>query len=48
LITGSKGVFDVRLGDELLFSKHQAGRFPDYSEIKARLVPLLGAGGGHG
>jgi selenoprotein W-related protein len=31
------GVFDVRLADETIFSRAQAGRFPDAAELK-RLV----------
>jgi predicted Rdx family selenoprotein len=34
---GSKGQYDV-LGDgELVFSKQQEGRFPDYSEVRELL-----------
>jgi len=36
-LRGKGGVFDVRLGGRLLFSKHQAGRFPDPKEIAAAL-----------
>ena len=45
LITGSKGVFDVRLNDDLLFSKHETGRFPNYAEIKSQLETLIGPPG---
>lgn len=37
LIPGSGGVFEVRVGDELVFSRKDAGRFPDAAELK-RLV----------
>jgi selenoprotein W-related protein len=37
LIKGSGGVFDVRLGNTLIFSKHQVGRFPETSEIAQKL-----------
>jgi selenoprotein W-related protein len=30
---GSKGVFDVSLDGELVFSKHKEGRFPEAGEI---------------
>lgn len=42
LITGGKGVFDVRLGDEMLFSKYEADRFPEYAEVRQKLVAILG------
>lgn len=34
LIPGTGGVFDVRLNDELLFSRTDAGRFPESKELK--------------
>ena len=37
LIRGDSGIFDIERDDELLFSKHQAGRFPEESEILALL-----------
>ena len=37
LIRGDGGVFDVTRDDELLFSKHDEGRFPEESEILALL-----------
>ena len=36
-IPGSKGQFDVLADGELLFSKRTEGRFPEESEILARL-----------
>lgn len=36
-IKGSGGVFEVVLDGQLLFSKKQAGRFPDTSEILDQL-----------
>ena len=33
LIEGSGGVFDVRVGGQLIFSKKVAGRFPEHAEI---------------
>jgi selenoprotein W-related protein len=33
LVKGSGGVFDVFEGDKLVFSKHEAGRFPEAAEV---------------
>jgi len=33
LLEGSGGVFDVTVDSNLIFSKHQEGRFPDNKEI---------------
>jgi len=33
LIAGAGGIFDVCLGDELVYSKHQTGRFPDEDAV---------------
>jgi len=33
LIRGDNGVFDVVADGDLVFSKHEAGRFPDDAEI---------------
>ena len=37
LVRGDHGVFDVEVDGTLVFSKHQAGRFPDPDEILAKL-----------
>ena len=37
VVPDSGGVFDVILGDCLVFSKHEAGRFP-YSKEIVRLI----------
>lgn len=37
LIEGDRGVFDVWIDDELVFSKHTEGRFPEISEITEKL-----------
>ncbi len=34
LVPGTGGVFDIRLNDELLFSRKEAGRFPEAKEVK--------------
>jgi selT/selW/selH-like putative selenoprotein len=36
-IPGSKGQFDVLRDGELIFSKHESGRFPEHDEILAAL-----------
>ena len=42
LVPGRGGVFDVRLGSELLFSQKEAGRFPEPRELKDLLRAKLG------
>ena len=42
LVPGRGGVFDVRLGAELLFSQKEAGRFPEPRELKDLLRAKLG------
>jgi selenoprotein W-related protein len=37
LIAGRGGIFDVELDGKLIFSKHEAGRFPEDSEILEQL-----------
>jgi selenoprotein W-related protein len=37
LIEGSGGVFDVTANGRLIFSKRQAGRFPETEEILGQL-----------
>lgn len=45
LVTGSKGVFDVVVDDELLFSKHATGRHARDGEVltlfRERVVPTV-------
>ena len=49
LVRGGGGVFDVTLGEELVFSKHGQDRFPETGEIlsilreKRVLSPASGA-----
>ena len=38
LIKGGNGVFDVRADDTLIFSKHEAGRFPEHDEVLSQLT----------
>jgi selT/selW/selH-like putative selenoprotein len=37
-IPGGKGQFDVLRDGELIFSKHESGRFPEHDEILAALA----------
>ena len=34
LVPGTGGVFDVRLDEELIYSRKEAGRFPESKELK--------------
>jgi selenoprotein W-related protein len=34
LVPGANGIFEVRLGDETVFSRRQQGRFPEAKELK--------------
>jgi hypothetical protein len=34
-------VFDVRIGDQMVFSKKQTGRFPQPGEVEEALAPRL-------
>jgi predicted Rdx family selenoprotein len=38
---GGKSQYDVLVDGELIFSKQQEGRFPEHSEIRAKL-PVTG------
>jgi len=42
LIPGSGGVFDVTLGDRLIYSKKETGRFPQPREVEKLLADFLG------
>ena len=33
LIEGGGGIFDVKKDGELIYSKHETGRFPEHDEI---------------
>ena len=37
LVAGGGGIFDVEADGELVFSKHQVGRFPEDEEVLAKL-----------
>ena len=38
LVQSWGGVFEVRVNGDLVFSKKQAGRFPDFAEIREHLA----------
>ncbi|MDA8021218.1 MAG: Rdx family protein [Thermoanaerobaculia bacterium] len=42
LVKGKNGVFEVSLGDSLLFSKKSLGRFPEDGEVEKLLAEALG------
>lgn len=39
LIEGQNGIFDVVADNNLIFSKHKAGRFPEHDEILGKIRP---------
>jgi selenoprotein W-related protein len=44
LVPGTGGVFDVRLGDETLWSRTQQGGFPELAELKRLVRDLIAPG----
>ncbi len=38
LIPSGGGAFEVTLNNNVIFSKHQAGRFPDHDEVLRHLA----------
>ena len=44
LLPASSGTFDVRLDDELLFSRRTAGRFPEPKELKQAIRDRIDPG----
>jgi len=40
-VKGRGGIFDVTLDGELLYSKHETGRFPSAGEVEAEVAPRL-------
>jgi len=42
LVMGSKGVFDVRVDGELIYSKHAEGRHAKPGEVLARFRDVVG------
>jgi selenoprotein W-related protein len=43
-VPGPSGVFEVRLDGELLFSRAEAGRFPEAKELKQRVRDRVAPG----
>ena len=43
LITGSKGVFDVKVNGELIYSKHQTGRHTKEGEVLELFTNFVGS-----
>jgi hypothetical protein len=43
LVAGSRGVFDVHVGEERVFCKHEVHRFPDDGEVEASIAARLDA-----
>lgn len=43
LMTGSGGVFDVKVDDQLVFSKNETGRLPEEGEILQAFEQVAGA-----
>ncbi len=41
LVPGTGGVFDIRLNDELIFSRKEAGRFPESKELKQLIRDII-------
>lgn len=44
LVPGDTGVFEVRLGGEILFSRAAEGRFPEAKELKQRVRDRVAPG----
>lgn len=42
LVTGDKGVFDLRVDGELLYSKHETGRHAEPGEVLTLFQELIG------
>ena len=42
-VCGTKGVFEVKFGDKLVFSKVGSGRFPDPDELKQAIFAEMEA-----
>jgi selT/selW/selH-like putative selenoprotein len=41
LVKGTGGVFDIAVGDDLIFSKKRTGRFPQPGEVETALRQKL-------
>ncbi len=38
MIKGGGGIFDVKLDGQLIYSKHETGRFPENEEVLAKIA----------
>ena len=41
LLTGDKGIFDVKVNGTLIYSKHATGRFPELGEVRSELQKTI-------
>lgn len=41
LVGGSRGIFDVVIDGDEIYSKHKSGRFPRYAEIPALITERM-------
>lgn len=44
LIPATGGVFDIRVGDAIVWSRKQKGRFPEMKELKQHLRDVIAPG----
>jgi selenoprotein W-related protein len=44
LVPGTGGIFDVRVGAEVVWSRAAEGRFPELKELKQRLRDVIAPG----
>jgi len=40
LVPGEKGVYDVTVGDDLVYSKHETGRHAEWEEVAEKIREL--------
>jgi selenoprotein W-related protein len=44
LVPGTGGIFDVRVGEQVVWSRAAEGRFPELKELKQRLRDVIAPG----
>jgi selenoprotein W-related protein len=44
LVPGTGGIFDVRVGEQVVWSRATEGRFPELKELKQRLRDVIAPG----